>query len=160
MIEDLLLTQPLTGGPGKIVEVDKTLVGYRKYNHGRSVKGKWILGGVERGSNQCFLLKCDNNHRDHQVLTPLIKQRVRPGTLIITDGWRANLNLTHHGFYHEDVNRSQNFVNPRTGAHTNKIEGCWFHVQRHLNRGVGWLRNYPQVNYSYIAILGLSGLAS
>ena len=151
MIEDLLLTQPLIGGPGKIVEVDETLVGNRKYNHGSSVKGKWIFGGVKRGSNQCFLVRCDNNHRDHHVLTPLIKQRVCPGTLIITDGWRAYLNLTHHGFYHEDVNRSQNLVNPRTGAHTNTIEGCWFHVKRHLNRGVGWLKNDPQAMALYLA---------
>ena len=138
MIEDLLLTKPLIGGPGKIVEVDESLVGNRKYNHGRRVKGKWILGGVERGSNQCFLVECDNNHRDHHVLTPLIKQRVRPGTLIITDGWRAYLNLTH----------SQNFVNPRTGAHTNTTEGCWFHVKRHLNRGVGWHFNLLH-SYNY-----------
>ena len=82
MIEDLLLTQPLIGGPGKIVEVDETLVGNRKYNHGSSVKGKWIFGGVERGSNQCFLVRCDNNHRDHHVLTPLIKQRVCSGVTL------------------------------------------------------------------------------
>ena len=107
------------------------------------MKGKWILGGTERGSKECFLVECNNNHRDHHVLIPIIKQHVRPGTLIITDGWKGYLPITKHGYLHEDVNHSRNFVNPSTGAHTNTIEGCWFHVKRHLQRGVGWLRRDP-----------------
>ena len=83
MVEDLLLTPPLIGGPGKIVEVDESLAGKRKYNRRRLVKGKWLLGGVERGSNDCFLVECQNNHRDHHTLIRIIKQHVRPGTIII-----------------------------------------------------------------------------
>ena len=143
MIEDLLITPPLIGGPGQIVEIDESLIGRRKYNRGKRVKGKWILGGTERGSNDCFLVECENNHRDHHTLVRLIKQHVRPGTVIITDGWRGYVNLSQHGYYHEDVNHSRNFLNPVTGAHTNTIEGCLFHVKRHLQSGVGWLRNDP-----------------
>ena len=50
---------------------------------------KWLFRGVDRGSNNCFLVECENNHRDHHTLIPLIKRHVRPGTLIITDGWKA-----------------------------------------------------------------------
>ena len=142
MVEDLLANPPLLGGMGKIVELDESLIGNRKYNRGRLVKGKWLLRGVERGSNNCFLLECENNHRDHHTLIPIIKRHVRPGTLIITDGWKAYLPLSNHGFLHE-VNHSRNFVDPITGAHTNTIEGCWFHVKKHLQRGVGWLRSDP-----------------
>ena len=71
------------GGPGRIVELDESLIERRKYDKGRMARGKWLLGGVERGSNECF--KCENNHRDHHVLIPIIKRHVRPGTLIITD---------------------------------------------------------------------------
>ena len=143
MLEDLIITPPLIGGPGKIVEIDESIIGKRKYNKGRIVKGKWLLGGTERGSNECFLVECENNHRDHHTLIRLIRQFVRPQTIIITDGWKGYVPLAQHGFHHEDVNHSQNFVNPVTGAHTNTIEGCWFHVKRHLQRGVGWLRNDP-----------------
>ena len=122
------------------MEIDESIIGRRKYNRGRIVRGKWLLGGIERGSNECFLAECENNHRDRHVLIPLIKRYVRPGTLIITDGWKAYLSFSNHGFIHEDVNHSRNFVDPTTGAHTNTIEGCWFHVKRYLQRGVGWLR--------------------
>jgi hypothetical protein len=119
MPEDLLLSQPLIGGPGKIVEVDESLIGKRKYNRGQIVKGKWLLGGVERGSMDCFLVECENNHRDHHVLISLIKKHVRPGTLIISEGWKGYIPLSRHGFFHEDVNHSQNFVNER--GHTNLV---------------------------------------
>ena len=110
----------------------------------RESKECGFLGGTERGeSNDCFLVECENNHRDHHTLVRLIKQHVCPGTVIITDGWRGYVNLSHHGYYHEDVNPWRNFVNPVTGAHTNTIEGCWFHVKRHLQSGVIWLRNDP-----------------
>ena len=51
MVEDLLANPPLLGGMGKIVELDESLIGNRKYNRGSLVKGKWLLEGVERGSN-------------------------------------------------------------------------------------------------------------
>ena len=143
MVEDLRANPPLLGRMGKIVEIDESMIGNIKYNRGRLVKGKWLLGRVERGSNNCFLVECENNHRDHHTIIPIIKRNVRPGTLIITDGWKAYLPLSNHGFLHEDVNRSRNFVDPITGAHTNTIEGCWFHVKKHLQRGVGWLRSDP-----------------
>ena len=92
------------------------------------MKGKWILGGVERGSGECFLVECENNHRDHHTLTRLIKQHVRPGTVIITDGWRGYVHLSQHGYYHEDVNHSQNFVNP-VGR---MLAVCWPYVGRML----------------------------
>ena len=108
-------------GAGKIVKVDESLIGRRKYNRGRMVKGKWNLGGIVRGSKECFLVECNNNPRDHHVLISIIKQHVRPRTLIITDGWKGYLPITKHGYLHEDVNQSQNFVSPSTRAHTTRM---------------------------------------
>ena len=39
------------GGPNKIVEIDESNFGGRKY----PVKGQWVFGGVERGSGRTFL---------------------------------------------------------------------------------------------------------
>ena len=40
----------LIGGPGKIVEIDESKFGRRKYNRVRVVDGHWVFGGVERGT--------------------------------------------------------------------------------------------------------------
>jgi len=46
------------GGPGKMVEVDESKFGKRKYNKGRRVEGVWVFGGVERDScpPKCFFI--------------------------------------------------------------------------------------------------------
>ena len=79
---------------------------------------------------------CPKNTRSEAVLLPIIQKYIAPGTLIITDKWKAYINLGRHGYIHEDVNNSQNFVDPVSGAHTNSIEGTWTHVKnRVLTRG-------------------------
>ena len=123
MAEDLLQnTDTMIGGPGTVVEIYESLFGKRKYNRGRQVRGTRILGGIERGSNKCFLVECTNNRRDHHTLLALIKQYIRPGTTIISDCWAGYRFLEQHGYRHVDVNLSRNFVDPLTGAHTNTVE--------------------------------------
>ena len=122
------------GGPGTIVEIDEAKFGKRKYNRGRIVDGSWVLGGVQRHSKKCFLAVCPQNTRSEAVLLPIIQRYVAPGTLIITDKWKAYVNLGRHGYIHEDVNHSQNFVDPESGAHTNSIEGTWTHVKNRVLR--------------------------
>ena len=136
MAEDIS-TQPKIGGPGRIVEVDEAKFGKRKYQRGRIVPGSWVIGGVERQTNKCFLDVCPNNRRSERILLPIILQHVAPGTTIITDKWKAYINLDRHGFIHHDVNHSRNFVDPQTGAHTNTIEGTWTHVKNRAQRRGG-----------------------
>ena len=40
-------SQPI-GGVGKIVEIDESKFGKRKYHRGRRVDGVWVFGGIER----------------------------------------------------------------------------------------------------------------
>ena len=54
-------TSSKIGGPGTIVEVDEAKFGKRKYNRGRMVHGSWVLGGIQRGSDSCFLTICPEN---------------------------------------------------------------------------------------------------
>lgn len=110
--------------------------GKRKYHRGRCVEGCWVFGGIQRGSDRCFLVVCPDNSRSEATLLPIIKQYVAPGTTIITDGWKAYINLGNHGYIHHDVKHCRNFVDPASGAHTNGCEGNWTHVKsRVLRRG-------------------------
>lgn len=133
---ETIVTHDRIGGPGTIVEIDEAKFGKRKYNRGRLVEGSWVLGGIQRDTKKCFLAVCPDNKRSERALLPIIQQYVAPGTTIITDKWKAYINLSNHGYVHLDVNHSQNFVDPQTGAHTNSIEGTWTHVKnRALQRG-------------------------
>ena len=125
MAEDLLEggSAQKIGGQGHIVEIDESKFGKRKYNRGRRVVGKWILGGWCRTTRECFLVECTNNKRDHHTLLRLIKQHVNPGTIILTDKWRGYNALERHGFTHLVVNHRAGFVDPITGVHTNACEG-------------------------------------
>ncbi|GBO29800.1 hypothetical protein AVEN_188022-1 [Araneus ventricosus] len=42
------------GGVGMVVDIDESKFGKRKYNRGKRVDGKWVFGGVERGSKRSF----------------------------------------------------------------------------------------------------------
>ena len=43
------------GGEGRVVEIDESKFGRRKYQHERAVDRQWVFGGIERDSKRCFL---------------------------------------------------------------------------------------------------------
>ncbi len=83
-----------------------------------------MLGGIQRHSDKCFLAVCPDNKRSQSALLPIIQQYVAVATTIITDKWKAYINLGNHGYVHLAVNDSDNFVDPETGAHTNSMLTC------------------------------------
>ena len=120
------LKHPLKiGGPGKIVEIDETLLTRRKYNRGRVIEKQWCFGGIERGTNKCFVVPVER--RDAATLLPLIRQYVVPGTTIVSDQWAAYTTIKdmREGYQHETVNHSLHFIDPETGAYTNTTESLW-----------------------------------
>ena len=120
------------GGPGKIVEVDEAKLGKRKYNRGRIIEGQWILGGVERESTKSFYVPVEK--RNAATLISHIKEWILPGTIIISDCWKAYGSLTNEGFQHLTVNHSYNFVDPDTGAHSQTIERSWRELRSNVPR--------------------------
>ena len=115
---------------------------------GKRVEGCWVFGGVER-----LVPNCDNpfqeesftgeknrlgnmfavivEKRDARTLIPLIRRFIRPGSIIISDCWKAYLRVKEvkdGKFYYYDhmtVNHSVGFKDKDTGAHTNICEGSW-----------------------------------
>ena len=63
--------------------------------------------------------------RDAHTLIPLIKRNIRAETEIHSDEWRAYNKLSKNGYKHLTVNHKVNFVNPKTGKHTQLVECLW-----------------------------------
>ena len=91
------------------VETDESKFGKAKFNRGRYIEGQWVFGGI------CRL-------RDKDTLLPIIRAHILPGTCVMSDMWKAYDCLKDEGYTHLTVNHSLNFVDPDTGAHTQRIE--------------------------------------
>lgn len=116
------------GGPGKHVEIDESKFGKRKYHRGKRVDGVWVFGGIERESKKCFFEVVED--RSANTLIPIIKKFVEPGTIILSDCWKAYSSLKSEGYQHLTVNHSIEFKNKETGACTNLIESTWNAVKK------------------------------
>ncbi|KAL7073284.1 hypothetical protein ACQ4LE_007346 [Meloidogyne hapla] len=115
------------GGPNKIIQVDESKFGRRKYNRGRRIDGHWVLGLIENNSEDFRLIICPDNIRDAATLIPIIKKHVQEGSEIRTDAWRAYSTLNQNGYTHNVVNHSDpdNRFISRDGIHTQRIEANW-----------------------------------
>jgi hypothetical protein len=120
----------MIGGEGKVVEIDESKFGKRKYHRGHYVKGQWVFGGVESGTGRTFLVAVHD--RSAETLMGF-KQWNLPGTTIISDCWAAYNSLQEEGYDHLTVNHSITFVDQTTGAHTNTIESTWKYVKASLS---------------------------
>ena len=102
-----------------MVEIDETKIGYRKYNRGRLSEGVWLLGGLDRNTQDVFLTIVEDRSAD--TLVPINLYWIKPGTTIMSDEWRAYGPLGQHGFDHLTVHHSLHFLDPETGANTQRI---------------------------------------
>ena len=118
------------GGFTKQVEIDETYIGGREPG-AFGGKGKAVvLGMLERGGNVVTQV-VRNRRRD--TLLPIIKETVRPYSLVHTDEHSAYQTITANGYYHETVNHSHEQYVSATGSSTNSIEGFWAAVKRGIN---------------------------
>ena len=110
-------------GVGKFVEIDETLCAKVKYNRGSAlgIKQVWMFGLVERSLNgRCYLIVVKD--RKAETLLAIISDLVESGSTIIHDSLSSYNHIKDLGFSSLSVNHNFNFVDPESGAHTNKIE--------------------------------------
>jgi len=146
------------GGLNKIVEVDESKFGRRKYHRGHPVECQWVFGGVERESGRTFLVPVPDRNAD--TLVAIISNWIEPGTTVISDCLGAYRNLESQGFTHRTVNHSIHFVDPDTGVHTNTIESTWRDVKVFLgkyNRGEDY--EYHLAQYMFMARCKAQGVS-
>lgn len=114
------------------MQIDESVITRRKYNRGRLVPEKWIIGiydvTLKKGHIQYI------SQRNAAVLESVITKHVKKGTEIWTDNWRGYNNLKNIGYTHKTVNHSRFFKDPITGVCTNHVEGYWSKLKRWLRR--------------------------
>ncbi|KFM72405.1 hypothetical protein X975_25370, partial [Stegodyphus mimosarum] len=102
ILDYIELSTEKIGGIEKIVEIDESKFGKRKYTRGHAVERQWVFGGVERESGKLFLVALHN--RSEKTLLGIIKEWLKPGTTIYSDSWKTYNCLSREGFEHLKVN--------------------------------------------------------
>lgn len=120
------------GGQGQAVQIDESMFSSPKHHRGRPMKSGWLFGmygETERRGVAKFV-----EDRNKETLTNVLLEFVRPGTEVVSDGWKAYRTLNHLGrvspYKHVWVNHSEHFVDPVTGYHTNAVEAYWSVMKR------------------------------
>ncbi|KAG0428492.1 hypothetical protein DMUE_5817 [Dictyocoela muelleri] len=146
---DYLLNKPKIGGEGIEVQVDESLFNKRKYHKGRKKKQIWVFGGVESVSKKCFFRIVEA--RDKPTLQILIDINVKKGSEVVSDMWRAYIGLEEKGFLHFTVNHSKEWINKKTGKHTQKIENLWMIAKKKIHKDYGINANRLQMHLDKFA---------
>lgn len=84
------LTKIQIGGPVIDVEIDETKLYKRKYKQGSIPPNEadWAVGGICGQTKEVFVVINEGSRAED--LLPIIRQYVRPGSSILTPGWRAH----------------------------------------------------------------------
>ena len=86
------------------------------------------------------------DRRDAATLLPIIQRCVLPGTEVHSDDWGAyrRLQLLPNVNRHRVVVHAHNFVDPRTGVHTQEVESAWSQLKVGQKRRKGLRREDVQ----------------
>jgi transposase len=116
---------------GEVEAGESYFGGVRKGRRGRGAAGKVpVFGLLKRGGRvYTFILPdvCSS------TLIPLIREKVKPDSIVYTDGFRAYDVLDVSEFRHERIDHSKDFVDTKE-RHINGIENFWNQAKRHLRR--------------------------
>ena len=113
------------------IEVDESYFGgRRKGKRGRGASGKVPVFGLLKRNGYVHALVIPN--ASTATLFPIIRDKVKPHSIVYTDTFRAYDVLDVSEFHHVRINHSELFAQDQN--HINGIENFWNQSKRHLRR--------------------------
>ena len=121
------------------IEVDESYFGgKRKGKRGRGAGGKVpVFGLLKRNGKVCTVII---PNAKAETLIPIIRQKVKPDSIVYSDTYRSYNALDVSEFKHYRINHSKLFANKHN--HINGIENFWNQAKRHLRKFNGIPREH------------------
>ena len=116
------------------IEVDESYFGgHRKGKRGRGAAGKVAVFGLLKRNGQVYTVAVPNTQT--ATLLPIIREQVKPDSIVYTDSYRSYDVLDVSEFSHFRINHSTHFAEKHN--HINGIENFWNQAKRHLRKSNG-----------------------
>ncbi len=113
------------------IEVDESYFGgRRKGKRGRGAAGKVPIFGLLKRNGKVYAAMIPDAKT--QTLMPIIRQKVKPDSIVYTDCWRGYNALDVSEFKHYRINHSVLLADKQN--HINGIENFWNQAKRHLRK--------------------------
>ncbi|KFJ43525.1 IS1595 family transposase [Francisella philomiragia] len=121
------------------IEVDESYFGgSRKGKRGRGASGKVPVFGLLKHNGKVYTVIIPDAKSN--TLLPIIREKVKPDSIVYTDTFRSYNALDVSEFKHYRINHSKLFAKKHN--HINGIENFWNQAKRHLRKFNGIPRNH------------------
>ena len=121
------------------VEADESYFdGQRKGKRGRGAAGKVAVFGLLKRNDKVYTVTVPNTQT--ATLFPIIREQVKPDSIVYTDCYRSYDVLGVSEFSHFRINHSTHFAERQN--HLNGIENFWNQAKRHLRKFNGIPKEY------------------
>ncbi len=113
------------------VEIDESYFGPRRQRgkRGRGAGKKIVVLGLLKRNGKVYAQIIPDASREE--IMPIIRQTVKSGADIYTDGWRSYDALAIYGYNHKKVNHEKNDF-AHQDVHINGVESFWSWTKRRL----------------------------
>ena len=113
------------------VEIDESYFGPRRQRgkRGRGAGKKIVVLGLLKRNGKIYAQIIPDASREE--IMPIIRQTVKSGADIYTDGWRSYDALAVYGYNHKKVNHAKSEF-ARDDVHINGVESFWSWTKRRL----------------------------
>ena len=121
------------------IEVDESYFGgSRKGKRGRGAAGKVPVFGLLKRNGKVYAAIIPDAKT--KTLMPIIREKVKPDSVVYSDCWRGYNALDVSEFKHYRINHSELFADKHN--HINGIENFWNQAKRHLRKFNGVAREH------------------